>query len=95
MCVATVMTMVMTLGVGDVVMTPSMGEPQMVLTVVDTRKERRVLLSGGTRITADRGSAHEVPLLGSVDLRGLGAASMECAESAPRFYGVARLNHIP
>lgn len=89
MCVSAVMAMVMTLGVGDVVMTPSMSEPQMVLTVVDTRKERRVLLSGGTRITADRRSTHEVPLLGSVDLRGPRMASMECARGEPARYRAA------
>lgn len=83
------MAMVMTLGVGNVVMTPSMSEPQMVLTVVDTRKERRVLLSGGARITADRGSTHEVALLGSVDFGGARMTPLDCARDEGRRYSAA------
>lgn len=78
MCIAAVFTLVSALGVGDVVISPVTDEPVMVLTVVKTPSQHRLLFSDGLRISAGRGSLYGVALAGRVDLDGDAVGEMGC-----------------
>lgn len=81
MCMTAVFTLVSALGVGDVVLSPVTDEPIMVLTVVKTPSQHRLLFSDGLRINAGRGSLYGVTLAGTFDLDGRAAGKMACSLS--------------